>query len=76
MNRLLPLLIAAVLPAVATPAAALQPVTMVAEVARRKALAVVLEQAVITDASGQPVDLEALRPQPEAVSAGDDVQED
>ena len=33
MNRLLPLLIAAVLPAVATPAAALQPVTMVAEVA-------------------------------------------
>ena len=46
--------------------------SMVAEVARRKALAVVLEQAVITDASGQPVDLEALRPQPEAISADDD----
>lgn len=46
--------------------------SMVAEVARRKALAVVLERAVITDASGQPVDLEALRPQPEAVSADDD----
>ena len=46
--------------------------SMVAEVARRKALAVVLEQAVITDASGRPVDLEALRPQPEAVSADDD----
>jgi trigger factor len=35
---------------------------MVAEVARRKALAVVLEQAVVTDASGNRVDLEALRP--------------
>ncbi len=35
---------------------------MVAEVARRKALAVVLEQAVVTDASGNVVDLEALRP--------------
>ena len=46
--------------------------SMVAEVARRKALAVVLEQAVITDASGQPVDLEALRPQPEAISADGD----
>ncbi len=34
---------------------------MVAEVARRKALAVVLEQAVVTDASGNVVDLEALR---------------
>jgi trigger factor len=36
---------------------------MVAEVARRKALAVVLEQATVTDASGNTVDLEALRPQ-------------
>jgi trigger factor len=35
---------------------------MVAEVARRKALAVVLEQATVTDASGNPVDLAALRP--------------
>lgn len=34
---------------------------MVAEVARRKALAVVLEQAVVTDASGNVVDLDALR---------------
>jgi trigger factor len=40
---------------------------MVAEVARRKALAVVLEQAVVTDASGAVVDLEALRPQDETV---------
>jgi trigger factor len=39
---------------------------MVGEVARRKALAVVLEQATVTDASGRPVDLEALRPQPGA----------
>ena len=38
---------------------------MVGEVARRKALALVLEKAVVTDASGRPVDLEALRPQPE-----------
>jgi trigger factor len=36
--------------------------SMVAEVARRKALAVVLEQAAITDASGNVVDLEQLRP--------------
>jgi trigger factor len=35
---------------------------MVGEVARRKALALVLEQATVTDASGRPVDLEALRP--------------
>ena len=39
---------------------------MVAEVARRKALAVVLEQAVVTDASGNVVDLEALRPAADA----------
>jgi trigger factor len=36
---------------------------MVGEVARRKALALVLEKATVTDASGRPVDLEALRPQ-------------
>jgi trigger factor len=35
---------------------------MVGEVARRKALALVLEKATVTDASGRPVDLEALRP--------------
>ncbi|MGL4173799.1 MAG: trigger factor [Actinomycetota bacterium] len=35
---------------------------MVAEVARRKALSVVLERATVTDASGNAVDLEALRP--------------
>ena len=40
--------------------------SMVAEVARRKALAVVLEQATVTDASGNPVDLAALRPHDEA----------
>ena len=50
--------------------------SMVAEVARRKALAVVLEQAVITDASGQPVDLEALRPQPEAISTDETISTD
>jgi trigger factor len=36
---------------------------MVGEVARRKALALVLEKATVTDASGRPVDLEALRPE-------------
>ncbi|HKG51859.1 MAG TPA: trigger factor [Actinomycetales bacterium] len=46
---------------------------MVAEVARRKALAVVLEQATVTDASGNPVDLAALRPLDEA--EGDDEHE-
>jgi len=44
---------------------------MVAEVARRKALAVVLEQATVTDASGNPVDLTALRVQDEAGLAHD-----
>jgi trigger factor len=39
---------------------------MVAEVARRKALAVVLEQAKVTDTSGNAVDLEALRPEADA----------
>jgi trigger factor len=42
---------------------------MVAEVARRKALAVVLEQAAITDASGNAIDLEELRPEQDEASA-------
>jgi trigger factor len=44
---------------------------MVAEVARRKALAVVLEHTAVTDASGNPVDLTALRAQGEAGLAHD-----
>jgi trigger factor len=48
---------------------------MVAEVARRKALAVVLEQATVTDASGNPVDLAALRPLEEAAT-GDEHDHD
>jgi len=46
---------------------------MVGEVARRKALALVLEKATVTDASGRPVDLEALRPQPQDVAAAEAV---
>ena len=38
---------------------------LVAEVARAKALAGVLSRVTVTDASGNEVDLEALRPQPE-----------
>ncbi len=54
---------------------------MVAEVARRKALAVVLEQATVTDASGNVVDLEALRPvddadDSDAAAADDDAAAD
>ncbi|MDX6573983.1 MAG: trigger factor, partial [Gaiellales bacterium] len=46
---------------------------MVGEVARRKALALVLEKATVTDTSGRPVDLEALRPpQPEDAPADAD----
>ncbi|HEX3003313.1 MAG TPA: trigger factor [Angustibacter sp.] len=53
---------------------------MVAEVARRKALAVALEQATVTDESGNAVDLEALRPQADEVAeaeqaAADDAEE-
>ncbi|GAA4358836.1 trigger factor [Angustibacter luteus] len=48
--------------------------SMVAEVARRKALAVVLEQVAITDASGNAVDLEQLRPA-DADEAGAEVPE-
>lgn len=39
---------------------------MVSEVARRKALAEVLSRATVKDASGNPVDLEALNPKPTA----------
>jgi trigger factor len=42
--------------------------TLVAEVARAKALAVVLERVQVKDASGNPVDLTQLRPKP-AVSS-------
>jgi trigger factor len=41
----------------------------VAEVARRKALAVALEQATVKDASGNVVDLEALQPTTDATDA-------
>jgi trigger factor len=51
---------------------------MVSEVARRKALAEVLSRATVKDASGNPVDLEALNPRPtpeqlaaQAVAAAD-----
>jgi trigger factor len=49
---------------------------MVGEVARRKALALVLEQATVTDASGRPVDLEALRPEPAAEPEVDVLEQD
>lgn len=42
---------------------------VVAEIRRNKALSVLLEAATITDASGRPVDLAALRPTPETVAA-------
>lgn len=42
--------------------------TLVAEVARAKALANVLGRVTVKDASGNVVDLEALRPQPEAAA--------
>ena len=44
---------------------------MVSEVARRKALANVLERAVVKDASGNEIDLKALFPQPETVEVAD-----
>ena len=47
----------------------------VADVRRTKALATLLEQTTITDASGNVVDLEALRPRPEQ-AAEDDAAED
>jgi trigger factor len=49
----------------------------VAEVRRTKALAQLLEQTTITDASGNTVDLEALRPKTiQAPAAEDDAAED
>lgn len=46
--------------------------TMVAEVARRKGLAVVLEAATITDAKGEPVDLDDLVPPRPGAEGADD----
>ncbi|HET9657901.1 MAG TPA: trigger factor [Kineosporiaceae bacterium] len=50
---------------------------MVGEVARRKGLATVLERAVVKDASGNPVDLNALAPQRAGVEeeAGESAEE-
>jgi trigger factor len=48
---------------------------MVAEVARRKALAVVLEHAAITDESGNAVDLEELRPASADEASGEATEE-
>lgn len=46
--------------------------SIVAEVARRKALATVLERATVVDTTGTSIDLETLTPQPETVpSAGE-----
>jgi trigger factor len=42
---------------------------VIGEVVRAKALAFVLEHAIVTDASGRPVDIEALRDDP-VLSAG------
>jgi trigger factor len=42
---------------------------LVSDVRRSKALATVLERATVTDASGRPVDLEALRPKPQVQDA-------
>ena len=44
---------------------------LVADVRRSKALATVLERATVTDASGRPVDLSALRRRPETEEAGE-----
>jgi len=48
---------------------------MVSEVARRKALAVVLEKAVVKDASGREVDLSTLFSNDETEEPGDELQE-
>jgi trigger factor len=50
--------------------------SFVAEVARRKALAVALEQATVKDASGSVVDLEALQPKQEQPVEGTDAETD
>ncbi|HEY6748304.1 MAG TPA: trigger factor, partial [Mycobacteriales bacterium] len=44
---------------------------LVSDVRRSKALATVLERATVTDASGRPVDLSALRRRPEADEAAE-----
>jgi trigger factor len=53
---------------------------LVNEVVRGKALALVLEKATVTDASGRPVDLEALREDAASddvlVAAGDEAEPD
>ena len=43
--------------------------SIVQEVARRKALAAVLDQALVTDTAGTAIDLDELVPQPETVEA-------
>ena len=50
---------------------------VIADVRRNKTLAVLLERAVVTDASGRPVDLEALISNPTAIAeAGEDIDDD
>lgn len=46
--------------------------SLVGEVVRGKALALVLERAAVTDASGRPVDLEALREDASGAGSGDE----
>ncbi|MEP6461829.1 MAG: trigger factor [Frankiaceae bacterium] len=47
--------------------------TLASEVVRGKALALILEQAVITDVSGRPVDLNAVSTEYEAAADGDEL---
>ena len=49
---------------------------LVGEVVRGKALALVLEQAKVVDASGRAVDLEALREEPAEETVGEPVDDD
>jgi len=44
---------------------------LVSDVRRSKALATVLERTTVTDASGRPVDLDALRPRPQVDQAAE-----
>ncbi len=50
--------------------------SMVAEVARRKALASVLERAKVVDTAGNTIDLNELTPKPETVSEGEAAEAD
>ncbi|WP_392545063.1 trigger factor [Oryzobacter telluris] len=50
--------------------------SIVQEVARRKALAAVLDQATVTDTAGTRIDLDDLVPQAETVQADEDVADD